>query len=164
MNKQKPLALPDLPLKLLLMVAEDLSPVDVACLALCNRRLLSSLGSTCRNLPKGRTGGGGPEDGLRIDFLTRFSRDLPQYHLRHACLRLHLWRKVALPGPKFKLPACVKFLDGSVHRLKKPLYIIHYPSHAYYKFYFVHLQLAIRRFYHGAQLGTPVQSLLYTEV
>jgi hypothetical protein len=162
MNKQKPITLPDLPLELLLMVAQDLSPVDVACLALCNRRLLSSLGSACRNLPKGRTGG--PDDGPRIDFLTRFSRDLPQYHLCHACLRLHLWRKVALPGPKFKLPACVESLDGSVHRLKKPLYIIHYPSHAYYKFYFVHLQLAMRRFYHGAQYGIPVQSLLYTEV
>ena len=162
MNKQKPITLPDLPLELLLMVAEDLSPVDFACLALCNRRLLSSLGSACRDLPKSRTGG--PEDGPRIDFLTRFSRDLPQYHVCHACLRLHLWRKVALPGPKFKLAACVESLDGSVHRLKKPLYIIHYPSHAYYKFYFVHLQLAMRRFYHGAPFGIPVQSLLYTEV
>ncbi|CAG7949259.1 unnamed protein product [Penicillium nalgiovense] len=135
MNTQKPITLSDLPLELLLMVAEDLSPVDVACLALCNRRLLSSLGSACCNLPKGRTGG--PEDGPRIDFLTR---------------------------PKFKLPACVESLDRSVHRLKKPLYIIHYPSHAYYKFYFVHLQLAMRRFYNGAQFGIPVQSLLYTEV
>lgn len=75
MNTQKPITLSDLPLELLLMVAEDLSPVDVACLALCNRRLLSSLGSACCNLPKGRTGG--PEDGPRIDFLTRLSRDLP---------------------------------------------------------------------------------------
>ncbi|KAJ6184798.1 hypothetical protein N7519_006099 [Penicillium mononematosum] len=70
MNYQKPITLPDLPLELLLMISDHSSFADVACLALCNRRLLSSLGSACRNLPKGRTGG--PEDGPRIDFLTRF--------------------------------------------------------------------------------------------
>lgn len=144
------------------MISNRLSPVDIACLALCNRQLLFSLGSVCNDLPKSRTGG--PEDGPRIDLLTRFSRDLPQYYLCHACLRLHLWGKVALPGPKFKVPACVDSLDHTVYRLKQPIYIVHYPSHAYYKFHFVHLQLAMRRFYYGAQFGIPVQSLLYTEV
>lgn len=162
MDKQKPITLPDLALELLLMISDHLSPVDIACLALCNRRLLFSLGSACHDLPKNRTGG--PEDGLRIDFLTRFSRDLPQYYLCHACLRLHLWQKVALPGPKFKVPACVESLDQSVHRLKQPLDVFHYPSYTYYKFHFVHLQLAMRRFYYGAEFGIPVQSLLYTEV
>lgn len=144
------------------MIFDHLSPVDIACLALCNRRLLFSLGSACDDLPKSRTGG--LEDGPRVDFLTRFSRDLPQYYLCHACLRLHLWHKVALPGPKFKIPACVDSLDHSVHRLKQPIYIIHYPSHTYCKFHFVHLQLVMRRFYHGAQFGISVHSLLYTEV
>lgn len=163
MDKNKPTTLPDLPLELLLMISDHLSPVDIACLALCNRRrLLFSFGSACDDLPQNRTGG--PEDGPRIDFLTRLSRDLPQYYLCHACLRLHLWRKVALPGPKFKVPPCIESLHRSVYRLKKPLYVIHYPSHAYYEFHFVHLQLAMRRFYYGAEFGIPVQSLLYTEV
>lgn len=162
MDKNKPTTLPDLPLELLLMISHHLSPVDIACLALCNHRLLFSLGSACDDLPQNRTGG--PEDGPRIDLLTCLSRELPQYYLCHACLRLHLWAKVALPGPKFKVPACVESLDQSLYRLKKPLYVVHYPSHAYYKFHFVHLQLVMRRFYYGAEFGIPVQSLLYTEV
>lgn len=146
-------------------VAHDIQPL-VPCRH-CLPRLMQPpiivfLGSVCDDLPKSRTWGS--EDGPRNDFLTRFSRDMPQYYLCHACLRLHLWAKVALPGPKFKVSACVDSLDHSVYRLKQPIYIIHYPSHAYYKFHFVHLQLAMRRFYYGAQFGIPVQSLLYTEV
>ncbi|CRL27699.1 Cyclin-like F-box [Penicillium camemberti] len=95
MDKEKPTTLPDLPLELLLVISDHLSPVDIACLALCNRRLLLSLGSACDDLPKNRTGG--PEDGPRVDLLTRFSRGLPQYYLCDACLRLHPWHKVALP-------------------------------------------------------------------
>lgn len=116
MDKEKPTTLPDLPLELLLVISDHLSPVDIACLALCNRRLLLSLGSACDDLPKNRTGG--PEDGPRVDLLTRFSRGLPQYYLCDACLRLHPWHKVALPGPKFKVRACVDSLDHSVYRLK----------------------------------------------
>ncbi|KAJ5969643.1 hypothetical protein N7501_005891 [Penicillium viridicatum] len=72
MDKNKPTTLPDLPLELLLMISDHLSPVDIACLALCNRRrLLFSFGSACDDLPQNRTGG--PEDGPRIDFLTRFT-------------------------------------------------------------------------------------------
>lgn len=47
MDKNKSTTLPDLSLELLLMILYHLSPVDIACLALCNRRLLFSLESAC---------------------------------------------------------------------------------------------------------------------
>lgn len=160
MNKKMPINLPGLPLELLLMISEHCRH----CLSRVMQRPIVFFAwdlHVSHSLPKGRTGC--PEDGRRIDFLTRFARDLPQYYLCHACLRLHIWQNVALPGPKFKVPACVESLDRKVHRLKLPLYVMHYPSHAYYKFHCVHLQLSMRRFYRGAQFGIPVPSLLYTE-
>jgi hypothetical protein len=161
---RNPTALTDLPLELLWMISEHLSPVGLACLALGNRHLLHSFAGTAfKNFSNCRTGS--PTDDARIKLLSRLSCDLPQYHLCFICLRLHLWKRVALPT--YYMPNGnhgTDALDYNNWYLTRQLPLSHYPSYAYYRFYFVHLQLAMRRFYYGPEFGIPVESLLYTEV
>lgn len=161
---RNPIALTDLPLELLWMISKYLSPVDLPCLALRNRHLLHSFAGTAfKNFSNCRTGT--PTDDGRIELLSRLSCDLPQYHLCFICLQLHLWKKAGLPT--YHSPMVnhrTDTLDYTNWYLTRPLPLSHYPSYAYYKFHFVHLQLAMRRFYYGPEFGTPVESLLYTEV
>ncbi|PKY08570.1 hypothetical protein P168DRAFT_19095 [Aspergillus campestris IBT 28561] len=160
---RNPAALTDLPLELLWMVSEYLSPVDLACLALGNRHLLHSFaGAAFKNFSNGRTGN--PTDDARIQLLSRLSCDLPQYHLCFICLRLHLWKKAGLPSYHFKVNHRTDALDYTNWYLINDLPLSHHPSHTLYRFHFVHLQLAMRRFYYGPEFGIPVESLLYTEI
>lgn len=164
----KPTALNDLPLELLWIIVAHLSPVDLVCLALANRYLLHSVAGTAfKNFSNCRTGA--PTDSALIELLSRLSYDLPQYHLCFICLRLHLWKNT-------KLPSCYSpFSDDRTYavdfttdttnwHLKRCLPVANFPSYALYKFAFVHLQLAMRRFYYGSEFGIPVESLLYTEI
>ena len=161
---RNPTALTGLPLELLWMVSEYLSPVDLACLALGNRHLLHSFAGTAfKNFSNGRTGN--PTDDARIQLLSRLSCDLPQYHLCFICLRLHLWRKAGLPSVyHFKINHCTDALDYTNWYLINHLCLAHHPSYTLYIFHFVDLQLAMRRFYYGPEFGIPVESLLYTEI
>lgn len=162
-NTRKPRALTDLPVELLWMISEHLSPADVACLTLCSHHLIHCfIKSAFHGIPNGRTGGSG--DDTRIDLLSRLSRDLPQYYLCYACLRLHIWNKIELPRPGFDVPDCCKSLPVRNWYLRRPIHLISYPCYSDYEFHFVHLHLAMRRFYYGPQFGIPVESLLYREV
>lgn len=106
------MTLDNLPSELILLISRYLSPVDTSCLALCNHRFMafSSAGSFDdlfgKPLPGPQIGPRKPSDELRIDLLTRLARNLPQYYLCFACLRLHLWRYVELPSPILKLRRC----------------------------------------------------------
>ncbi|KAJ5868842.1 hypothetical protein N7534_003395 [Penicillium rubens] len=158
-----PAALTDLPLELLWMISEHLSLVDLACLALGNHRLLSSLAGTAfRDFTNTNGRNGNPTDDARIKLLSRLSRDLPQYYLCFICLRLHLWKNTRLPG-YFHI-GCSDGLEMKDQCLQTRLPLCFYPSYTFYHFRFVHLQLAMRRFYHGPRFGIPVESMLYTEV
>ncbi|CAG8026697.1 unnamed protein product [Penicillium olsonii] len=165
-----------LPLEILWMISDHLSSVDIICLALGNRRLLNSFaGIAFKSFPKRRTGG--PTDAARIQLLSRLSSDLPQYYVCFICLRLHLWRRIGLPtsslvgadphlwnwvGPTSQLLDPVHMFEE--RNLQQNLPLASYPCYSSYRFYFVHLQLAMRRFYHGRAFGIPVESMLYTEI
>lgn len=161
----RPTVLIDLPVELLLLISEFLSPPDISCLALCNHGLMAifTVGDiyslNCR-LPVGYPGDMANE---RSILLARLSIDLPQYYLCCACLRLHLWQTVA-PSSKFKPPQCFQSLDEEHRWLKEPLRIQHYPSYSNYQLHWSHIQLAMRRFYHGPRYGITTDSLFYTEV
>jgi hypothetical protein len=159
-----PAALTGLPLELLWMISEHLSLVDLACLALGNHRLLSSLAGTAfRDFTNTNGRNGNPTDDARIKLLSRLSRDLPQYYLCFICLRLHSWKNTRLPS-YFHID-CSDGLEIKDQCLQTPLPVCYYyPSYTFYHFRFVHLQLAMRRFYYGPGFGIPVESMLYTEV
>lgn len=162
---RNPTALTDLPLELLWMISEYLSPVDFACLALGNRHLLHSFaGSAFKNFSNCRTGKP-TDDDARIKLLSRISCDLPQYHLCFICLRLHLWKKAGLPSCYHPMiNHRTDALNFTNWYLIRHLPLAHYSSYTFYKFHFVHLQLAMRRVYYGPEFGIPVESLLYTEI
>ncbi|CAG8252787.1 unnamed protein product [Penicillium olsonii] len=157
-------ALTKLPLELLWLISAHLTPADFACLALGNRHLLNSFSTDAfSKFSSVRTGT--PTDYERIELLSRISRDIPQYYPCFICLRLHLWRKIQLPSlysPSINHNISPRDLDNCHLIFELPL--ASYPSYTHYGFYFVHLQLAMRRFYHGPEFGIPVESLLYTEV
>lgn len=162
-NTRKPTVLTDLPHEILLMISEDLSSADIACLTLCSRHLMYSfIQSAFQSISNGRTGG--PGDDIRIDLLSRLSRDLPQYYLCYGCLRLHTWENIERPNPLLQLPACCKSLPFEDDYLRGHVYLTRYPSYSSYRFHFAHLHLAMRRFYYGPKYGIPVDSFFYTEV
>ncbi|CAI7649393.1 unnamed protein product [Penicillium bialowiezense] len=165
-TERKPLALTDLPLELLWMISENLPPADLACLALCNHRLLHCLAGTAfKNFSNGRSRTPNSTDDARIELLSRLSRDLPQYYLCFICLRLHLWKNVRVPNSYSPNHNRQDDFDRFAHsHVMFELPVYSYPSCCYYNFHFVHLQLAMRRFYHGPKYGIPVESFLYTEV
>lgn len=157
-----------LPPELLLLISQHLSPVDSTCLALCSRRLFTLpfrdlMYSPC---PQGGPGGLAADDDLRVDLLTRLSRGLPEYYLCYACLRLHFWRHVNLPAPNFKLRKCYDNLPWDKEKsLSLSLFnSLEFPAYSTCGFHWVHLYLAMRRFYLGPSFGFPLESLLYTEV
>lgn len=154
-----------LPPELLLLISQYLSPVDSTCLALCSHRLfpLPFRDILYRPFPQG--GLRSPADDLRIDLLTRLTRHLPEYYLCYACMRLHLWRHVNLPAPDFKLRKCYDDLPWDKRKsLYLSLFQVQFPTLSTYGFYWLHLYLAMRRFYLGPSFGIPLESLLYTEV
>lgn len=92
--------------ELLLLISQYISPVDSTCLALCNYRLFTLPFRDILYSPLHQASTKTPADDLRIELLTRLTRRLPEYYPCHACIRLHPWRHVKLPGPKFNLRKC----------------------------------------------------------
>lgn len=145
-----------LPSELIHMVKEHLSPIDTACLALCNHNLVHFLKPAAQHLAN--------DSHLRMEFLTRLSRDVSEYYICFMCARLHPWRKIESPSPTFKLFDCSKSLPREKWYLRWPMFRGVYPCGAFHDIHFVHLQLAMRRYYYGPEFGIPVESLFYTEV
>jgi len=163
----RPTTLIGLPVELLLLISEFLSPADIVCLAVCNHSLMALFVSDSTpledRLPKGLPGAMGDERSL---FLTRLSLDLPQYYLCSVCLRLHLSKNVPSPT-KFVHPKCFHSLGSEDHEdrwLTQGLAGLYYPAWCGYELQFTHVQLAMRRFYHGMQYGISTDSLFHTEV
>ena len=164
----RPTTLIGLPVELLLLISEFLSPSDIACLAVCNYRLMglfTSEESASLNgrLPKCLPGDMEDERSL---FLTRLSLDLPEYYLCSICLRLHLWQNIPSPA-KFEPLKCFGSVDREDHEdhwLVQGLAGLYYPAWCGYQLQFTHVYLAMRRFYHGLQYGISTDSLFHTEV
>lgn len=160
----RPLALTNLPIELLYLILEFLSPADTICLALCNHGLLAALSSAGQKplkhqLPQGRPGDMSSERSL---CLSRLSLDNPQYYLCCACLCLHLWQSFP-PPPRFKPRECLQSLEQENRWLGQPLGVVHFPSYSDYHLHFTHVQLAMRRFYQGPRYGITTDSLFHTE-
>lgn len=157
----------DLPIELLEMVAKHLVPLDLLCLSLCNKWLHESF-------PKVQFYNFGYEEATFLEFLHRLAKYEPRHYICKSCHRLHHVQSVQLPGPLCKPPSCYDAPSQLTLRpwnrtdhylfLDQPLRLTQFPCYTPYKFYFVHLQLAMRRFMHGPEFGIPVESLSYTEV
>lgn len=156
-------SLTGLPVELLSLIAEFLSPADTTCLALCNHRLFSVFAVS--GLLKHRLSKGQPGDltNERSLFLTRLSLDFPEYYLCSACLQLHLWRTFPVPAI-FIPPECmISVASSGEYWLAQSIAYSYWPSICIYFFHFTHLQLAMRRFYHGPKYGISTDSLFYIE-
>ncbi|CAG7936637.1 unnamed protein product [Penicillium salamii] len=183
---RKPKGLTDLPLEMLWKISENLSSADIACLALTNRQLLSSFVDTAfenfqsyrtppdrdtspdhhcfdeiRLNPQSRPPVNRSRDNARVDLLSRISRDQPNYYLCFDCLQLHFWKRVErLTWENVKFTHDTHGLSPLDLRLQQPLAISHYPTDSLHELHFAHLQLVMRRFYHGPEFGIPVESLI----
>jgi hypothetical protein len=159
------ITLEDLLPNLLSLISRYLSSLDATCLAPCSYDLVNS--RSCNELlSKAFLAGYTESPGLELRFvlLNRLSRDLSQYYLYYACLRLHLWQHISLPAPNFKLRNCFDSPEHKDMHLKMNVTSSLYSTYACYPFHFVHLHLAMRRFYFGPSFGIPVETLMYTEV
>lgn len=137
------------------MIARYASPVDAACLALCNQRLLSALGrevwAPFRSI-----------DMFREQFLRRLARNLPSYIFCHICSMLHSREVIDPPGPAFKTGRYFPLHLKSVPSLNQ-FFRVHKTVSSYH-FKIFHLQLAMKRYYHGPEHGVSTDSLQFTEV
>jgi hypothetical protein len=163
----RPSALIGLPVELLLLIADFLSPADIACLAVCNHGLMALFASENSASFNGRLRPASPGSmqAERALFLTRLSFDLPEYYLCSVCLRLHLWERVRSPA-KFQPLKCFGSVDGEDGDswLIQDLPGLYYPAWCGYGLHFTHVYLAMRRFHHGPQYGISADSLFHTEV
>lgn len=149
-----------LPIELLLSITDFLPLDDWICISLCSRRLFAIFNH--------RVNSARPSGKDKLPVLRRLERDLPKYFICHVCHILH----------KFDGSECFG-LSGSVLELKNcPLRCL--PRwrkerelelrgqarlwfHVRHRIFFLHLQLAMRRFYHGEQFGISTEALSYTQ-
>ncbi|KAJ5697745.1 hypothetical protein N7488_011429 [Penicillium malachiteum] len=143
-----------LPPELVLMIFRYLSPVDITCLALCNHYFMSCsskldtlLGKRWPGVRTGRS-----DDDLQIDLLTRLARNLP-----HTTFVLHAY--------DFTFGnICFDAIQDRNSSLLMKANLSLFPTYSFFKFHFVHLHLAMRRYYFGPSFGITAESLMYTEV
>lgn len=150
-----------LPLEILLNITEHLSPDDVASLLLCNRALLKALGTR----PWSSLRPGKENEKYRESFLTTLTRDLPGHFLCHHCSCIHLRDNLGPPGPALQPKTrllCIKSLSRPLENLDHCVHAHQIGS--FFRFTFPHLQLAMKRHFHGAEHGIPYESLSFTEV
>ncbi|KAI4127532.1 MAG: hypothetical protein LQ347_004563 [Umbilicaria vellea] len=148
----------DLPLEILELIRDYLSPNDTASLVLCNHALLRAFGN--RHWASLRPGGDNNQ--YRESFLTTLSRDLPGHFFCHYCVRLHLRDDLGSPGPALNPEnrwPCVSKAGESLR-----LCVCAHPIISWYRFTFHHLQLAMKRHHHGPGHGISTESLSFTEV
>jgi hypothetical protein len=164
-----PTKLENLQPELLLLISKYLSSTDASWLALCSRHFMTRSFHDILNksFPPGRTGQ--PDEEVRIEFLTRLCRDLPQYHACFACLRLHLWQHIDSPSPSFNFRSCYHTINDDYMHVR--LYACYQSPRLWPppKLPVLQIQLyarspCMRRFYFGPSYGIPTESLRYTEV
>ena len=100
----------------------------------------------------------------RQKFLLRLARDLPNRFFCYDCLSLDLRDALDPPGPAFQPKDslhCMGYRDelGCLWRCVRA-----HQSYSGYAFKFSHLQLAMKRHFHGPEHGISADSLSLTEV
>lgn len=122
-----------LPAELVSMVVQYLTPCDRICLAHCSHWLLSVLGNGHQMLL---------ENGFRHIFLTRLSRDLPEYIHCGRCSALHHRKYIPPRGPALWPRRTLAKHRGHSHPWSFP-FTIDWSS--LYRSEHLHLQLAMKR-------------------
>lgn len=161
-GKEQQFSLDGLPVEIVSSISDLLSNEDIYCLSLSNSRLFTALKRQRKQLQQ-------PIGVDKLRLLHRIGRDLPNYFVCYFCLVLHKYDRSGecsgLSHPPFHwffdIP-CVKKRESISYELA--LQVHGYEFHTRYMFYFVHLQLAMRRFYYGPKFGITTESLSYTEV
>lgn len=153
-------AIETLPVEILLLISEFLSPEDVVCFCLANTRIFVALARRRKHLtpPQGRD---------KLPILYRLERDFPAYFACQSCFILHKFKRncIGSPAPYYawvcRLP-CVKCFpqppDGlglKIHRMD---------TSDDYQLLFVHIQLVMRHFRYGPRFGLNAKELSYTRV
>lgn len=146
-----------LPVELALEIADHLSAVDIACLALCTRGLLATLGGSTL------AGKSWNKHELAL-FLTTLSRDLADHFFCRNCCRLHSSSLVGPPGPDFQPSKRLHCLDKEEQiGINKDLHT-RYPFERCYRLSFTHVLLALKRQWYGLNHGISTESLAFTGV
>ena len=148
-----------LPIELLQVVADNLTPVDKASLAICNLPLLNAFGKESLSL----LSNGNERTRNRELFLTTLARDLPDYFFCFHCNRLHSVKSVGPPGPALQprrrlTCLCIQTCYRVWECLKT------HPSPSLYTLSFPHIQLAMERHRRGPNFGISPESLAFIEV
>lgn len=158
-----------LPPELLLSIFDFLPLVDLICFSLCNHQLRALFSGQKDQLPYIESND--ELNTLKLKIIMRLERDLPSYFVCDACILLHRHNgseSLGLPGPIYKrvspIPCAQDYTKWHMERLTLRTH--------YDKFYtdignpltFMHVRLAMRRFYHGPKYGINVDSLSYTQI
>lgn len=101
-------------------------------------------------------------DGEFCNFLSRISEEIPEFYHCAICDRLHLWRKVAQPGP-FPF-SCICPLASVPPSYSDSLVAVWKLSGTQYVLDACHVQLSIGRHLRGPGYGMAAESLSYTGV
>jgi len=150
-----------LPVELLFLIADSLLPDDLTCISLCSRRLFAIFNH--------QTNSARPSGKAKLPILCRLERDLPKYFICHHCHILHEYdgfECFSLCHSAFEQECPLRCFpkwsaEFGVFRLKIQDSCRY---HVYRPIYFLHLQLAMRRFYYGPKFGISTDALSYTEV
>lgn len=123
---------------------------------MCDRRLLRSL------IVKGII------ENAKLPLLQQLKRNMPNYFVCRCCFLLHQYDGSGSLGltclrPNWNCPLpCIRRAQWKVGHLELDTHDD--TAHVYYLFYFLHIQLAMRRFSHGPRCGTTVESLAHIEI
>ncbi|CRL19714.1 unnamed protein product [Penicillium camemberti] len=146
------------------------SAVSPSCTPPCETPMMNTLAGLPVELLLSITDFLPPTEKKKLPVLRRLERDLPKYFVCYVCHILHKYH-----GPEFfglydggydqencPLRCLPKWKKGELSlrlRDQDPLWF-----HAYRRFFFIHLQLAMRRFYYGENFGISTEALSYTQV
>ncbi|KGO62845.1 hypothetical protein PEX2_043680 [Penicillium expansum] len=155
-----PNSLDGLPMELIFWISDFLSPNDVLCLSMCNHRLFMAI-QYKTTLPRLM----GSE---KLALLHRIERDLPHHFLCYCCVILHKFEGPEIFGltgmrvmSRCRLPCVVNYLWRED---ELQMQINHFSPHTDYCLSFLHLQLAMKRFYHGPRCGITTELLSHVEI
>ena len=166
LDVSRPNTLGGLVAELLLSIADFLSPEDIYCLSLCSHRLFATFESWRERKQLGNES--------RLSFLSRLAQDDRHYFTCYVCYVLHRFdcgsKSSGLLGPSHqemsqsKLP-CARMGDWqSIPQLTMCIHSKKNYHHTHHTFCFLHLQLAMRRYYYGSRYGLSASALSFTEV
>lgn len=154
-----------LPSELLIRICDLLSPVDIACLGLCNHRI-HTLFRTYYRFPTRRD--------AKLSIFIRLERDHPEYFACDICNILHRYdgsESFGLSGLAYnkptRLPCVRKGYDWHSECIRGSSINMRTHStftHSRNRLHFLQIKLAMRRYCFGPHSGINTDSLAFTQV